>query len=64
MDLQLADKTALVSGSTAGIGYAIAARLATEGASVIINDRAQERVDGAISQIQMVHPQRYDSAPK
>ncbi|MGJ3251428.1 MAG: SDR family NAD(P)-dependent oxidoreductase [Elainellaceae cyanobacterium] len=52
MDLQLADKTALVSGSTAGIGYAIAARLATEGASVIINGRAQERVDGAISQIQ------------
>ncbi|HHP7245284.1 MAG TPA: SDR family NAD(P)-dependent oxidoreductase [Elainellaceae cyanobacterium] len=52
MDLQLAGKTALVSGSTAGIGYAIATRLATEGASVIINGRTQERVDEAIAQIQ------------
>ncbi|MEB3356051.1 MAG: SDR family oxidoreductase [Synechococcales bacterium] len=52
MDLQLAGKTALVSGSTAGIGYAIAARLAQEGAVVIINGRTQDRVDEALSQLQ------------
>lgn len=51
MDLQLADKTALVSGSTAGIGLAIAAALAQEGATVIVNGRTQERVNEAISQI-------------
>ncbi|MDB6175886.1 MAG: oxidoreductase, partial [Chthoniobacteraceae bacterium] len=39
MDLQLTDKLALVSGSTAGIGLAIATSLAAEGARVIINGR-------------------------
>ena len=48
MDLGLKGKTALVSGSTAGIGLAIAAVLAREGASVIVNGRTQERVDQAI----------------
>ncbi|MGP1375208.1 MAG: SDR family NAD(P)-dependent oxidoreductase [Almyronema sp.] len=52
MDLQLSDKTALVSGSTAGIGYAIAAGLAKEGATVILNSRQQERIDAAIAQLQ------------
>ena len=51
MDLQLADKTAVVTGSTAGIGLAIAALLAREGASVIINGRTQERVDAAAKSI-------------
>lgn len=51
MDLQLANKTALVSGSTAGIGLAIATTLAQEGATVIINGRTQERVNAAIDQI-------------
>lgn len=51
MDLQLANKTALVSGSTAGIGLAIASTLAQEGATVIINGRTQERVNAAIEQI-------------
>src|SRR6266851_1041055 len=37
MDLQLANKKALVTGSTAGIGYAIASLLAQEGASVVVN---------------------------
>ena len=41
MDLKLSGKLALVSGSTAGIGYAIAAALAAEGARVIVNGRAQ-----------------------
>ena len=47
MDLQLKGKSALVTGSTAGIGLAIAAALAREGASVIVNGRTQERVDAA-----------------
>ena len=48
MDLQLSDKVALVSGSTAGIGLAIATTLAQEGATVIVNGRTQERVNQAI----------------
>lgn len=44
MDLQLADKLALVTGSTAGIGHAIATALANEGAGVIINGRTEQAV--------------------
>jgi NAD(P)-dependent dehydrogenase (short-subunit alcohol dehydrogenase family) len=51
MDLQLQNKTAFISGSTAGIGYAIAKRLAIEGAVVIINGRTQEAVDKAIADL-------------
>jgi len=51
MDLQLHDKLALVSGSTAGIGYAIAEALAAEGARVIINGRTEKRVQQAIANI-------------
>jgi NAD(P)-dependent dehydrogenase (short-subunit alcohol dehydrogenase family) len=51
MDLQLKNKTALVSGSTAGIGYAIAKQLAAEGAKVIVNGRTAERVNAAVEQI-------------
>jgi NAD(P)-dependent dehydrogenase (short-subunit alcohol dehydrogenase family) len=47
MDLQLRHKRALVSGSTAGIGFAIALALAREGASVIVNGRSAARVDAA-----------------
>ena len=49
MDLQLSGKTALVTGSTAGIGHAIAATLLGEGARVIVNGRTQARVDAAIA---------------
>jgi NAD(P)-dependent dehydrogenase (short-subunit alcohol dehydrogenase family) len=42
MDLKLADKVAFVSGSTAGIGFAIAKRLLLEDAQVIINGRTQK----------------------
>ncbi len=51
MDLQLKGKLALVSGSTAGIGYAIAETLAAEGARVIVNGRKQEGVDAAVAAI-------------
>jgi len=48
MDLRLGGKRALVTGSTAGIGFAAAARLAEEGASVTINGRSAERVEEAV----------------
>lgn len=51
MDLQIFGKLALVSGSTAGIGYAIAHRLAQEGANVIVNGRSQAGVDAAVERI-------------
>ncbi len=51
MDLKLQGKLAVVSGSTAGIGYAIASALAAEGAQVIVNGRKQASVDEAVSRI-------------
>ncbi|HWT54945.1 MAG TPA: SDR family oxidoreductase [Rhodocyclaceae bacterium] len=51
MDLKLTNKLALVSGSTAGIGYAIAAQLLAEGANVIVNGRSQASVDAAIASL-------------
>jgi len=52
MNLQLNNKTALVTGSTAGIGYATAKQLLLEGANVIINGRTKDRVDAAITSLQ------------
>lgn len=51
MDLQLKGKTALVTGSTAGIGRAIARTLAAEGARVLVNGRSAARVDQAIAEL-------------
>ena len=51
MDLQLSGKRALVTGSSLGIGRAIAEDLLAEGASVIINSRDQGRVDQAIAEM-------------
>jgi len=51
MDLGLTGKRALVTGSTAGIGFAIAKGLASEGASVVIAGRTQASVDGALSRL-------------
>lgn len=51
MNLDLSGKTALVSGSTAGIGFAIAGELARLGALVCINGRTEQRVDDAIAAI-------------
>jgi NAD(P)-dependent dehydrogenase (short-subunit alcohol dehydrogenase family) len=51
MDLQLEGKRALITGSTAGIGYAIAEALVQEGASVIVNGRTKERVERAVEKL-------------
>lgn len=56
MDLGIQHKTALVTGSTAGIGLAIASRLAAEGATVIINGRSEARVAAAIAHIRQEQP--------
>jgi hypothetical protein len=56
MDLQLKGKKVLVTGSTAGIGFATARALAAEDASVVINGRGQPRVDAAIAEIRKLHP--------
>jgi NAD(P)-dependent dehydrogenase (short-subunit alcohol dehydrogenase family) len=56
MDLQLKGKLALVTGSTAGIGLAIAKALAGEGARVIVNGRTEARVKAAVDEIQRAHP--------
>lgn len=56
MDLGLTDRTAFVSGSTQGIGYAIAAALAAVGARVVLNGREQSRVDAAVGRLRAAHP--------
>lgn len=56
MDLQLSGKRALVTGSTAGIGLAIAQTLAGEGATVIVNGRSDRRVEAAMAAIREAHP--------
>ena len=57
MDLQLRGKTALVSGSTAGIGYTIALVLAREGAGVVLNGRTTSRVDEALGRLRREAPE-------
>ncbi len=52
MDLQLNGKRAFVTGSTAGIGLAIATKLAAEGAEVIVSGRTKERVDEAVKAVE------------
>jgi NAD(P)-dependent dehydrogenase (short-subunit alcohol dehydrogenase family) len=56
MKLELENKTALVTGSTAGIGFAIARSLAAEGARVIVNGRTEARVSEAITSVRGSHP--------
>ena len=57
MDLGLEGRTALVTGSTAGIGFAIARGLAAEGAEVLITGRTQASVDAAIARLLKEFPQ-------
>lgn len=56
MDLQLNGQHALVTGSTAGIGYAIAHALAAEGATVSINGRSEQGVQAALQRLRADHP--------
>jgi NAD(P)-dependent dehydrogenase (short-subunit alcohol dehydrogenase family) len=56
MDYQLKNKSALVTGSTSGIGFAIAKLLAQEGAHVIINGRCEEGIQKAITQLTEENP--------
>jgi NAD(P)-dependent dehydrogenase (short-subunit alcohol dehydrogenase family) len=51
MDLKLNDKTALVTGSTGGIGLEIARTLAVEGAKVFVTGRSQDKLDKAVESI-------------
>jgi NAD(P)-dependent dehydrogenase (short-subunit alcohol dehydrogenase family) len=56
MDLGLKSKSVLVTGSTAGIGFAAARTFAAEGATVTVNGRTQQRVDAAVAEIRKAHP--------
>lgn len=56
MDLQLRGKRAVVTGSTGGIGLAIAQALAQEGAAVVVNGRTQARVDAAAQVVRASAP--------
>ena len=51
MDLELIGRRAFVSGSTQGIGYAVARGLAAEGASVVLNGRDSARLDAAVERL-------------
>jgi hypothetical protein len=56
MNLQLENKTALVTGSSQGIGFAIAEALGREGATVVINSKNQELVEGEIEKLSKLVP--------
>jgi NAD(P)-dependent dehydrogenase (short-subunit alcohol dehydrogenase family) len=56
MKIDLSGKSAVITGSTAGIGKAIATGLATAGAAVIVNGRKQEMVDAAVDAINAAVP--------
>ncbi len=57
MDMQLQGQHALVTGSTAGIGFAIAKALAAEGATVTINGRSEASVGKALQKLQALLPE-------
>src|SRR6201994_981873 len=56
MKIDLSGKTALVTGSTAGIGHAVAKGLASTGADVVVNGRTQNKVDAAVAAIAKAVP--------
>ena len=57
MDLRLQGKRAFISGSTQGIGFAIATTLAAEGAEVVLNGRDPQRVDAAVARLSAGQPE-------
>jgi NAD(P)-dependent dehydrogenase (short-subunit alcohol dehydrogenase family) len=61
MDLQLTGKTAFISGSTQGIGFAIADAFTAEGVDVVVNGRDATRVEQAVERLRTAHPA---SAPR
>jgi NAD(P)-dependent dehydrogenase (short-subunit alcohol dehydrogenase family) len=56
MHIDLSGKLAIVSGSTAGIGLAIATGIAASGAETVVNGRKQDAVDRAIEKIHQIVP--------
>ena len=56
MELNLGGKTAFISGSTAGIGFAVARSLMNEGVEVIINGRTQQGLDHAVNRLMEASP--------
>src|SRR5450432_2823498 len=56
MNIDLSGKTALVTGSTGGIGFAVARGLAACGARIAVNGRKQETVDAALAKIKAALP--------
>jgi NAD(P)-dependent dehydrogenase (short-subunit alcohol dehydrogenase family) len=56
MDVLLDEKLALVTGSTAGSGFAIAEGLAREKATVIVNGRTKPRVTDGVAAIRQIYP--------
>ncbi|MBK6266952.1 SDR family oxidoreductase [Marivirga sp. S37H4] len=58
MDLKLDSKKAFISGSTQGIGFAIARQLLNEGANVILNGREEKKLSKAIEKLKQEFPQR------
>lgn len=55
MNIDLTGKTALVTGSTQGIGLEIVRQLAASGARAVVNGRSQERVDAAVAEVGLQH---------
>lgn len=56
MELGLRGKRAFISGSSQGIGFAVASALAAEGVDVVINGRDERRVDAAVAAVALAHP--------
>ena len=56
MDLKIANKTALITGSTQGIGFETARKLLQEGVNVIINGRNEKKVNDAVSKLKNESP--------